>query len=125
MKIACGTDIVEINRIKNAIEKLGDKFINKIFTKKEIEYCESKKQMKYQHYAARFSAKEAVFKAISNAIEDSYPIGWKNIEVTNNEKGKPEIQFLDYNIKGIKSMDISMSHCKSYATAMVVIIFDK
>ena len=65
MEITCGTDIIEISRIKESIETQKEKFLNKIYTEKEIEYCESKKNQKYQHYAARFSAKEALFKAIS------------------------------------------------------------
>ena len=55
MKILTGTDIIEIDRIKNSIENIGEKFIEEIFTQKEIEYCESKKNAKYQHYAARFA----------------------------------------------------------------------
>ena len=65
MKIKCGTDIIEISRIKESIDNLGENFIHKIFTEDEIAYCESKKRQKYQHYAARFAAKEAMFKAIS------------------------------------------------------------
>ena len=65
MQITCGTDIIEIDRIKENIEKLEDKFKNRIYTEKEIEYCESKKAQKYQHYAGKFAGKEAVFKAIS------------------------------------------------------------
>ena len=65
MKILTGTDIIEINRIKNSIEELGESFKNKIFTEKEIEYCESRRNAKYQHYAGRFAAKEAIFKAVS------------------------------------------------------------
>lgn len=65
MKIDCGIDIIEIDRIKESIDSFGETFINKIFTVKEKEYCESKNKMKYQHYAARFAAKEAVYKAIS------------------------------------------------------------
>ena len=125
MKINCGTDIIEIDRVKKAIERLENKFLNKIFTKKEIEYCESKNKMRFQHYAARFAVKEAVFKAISNNLENKYQIGWKNIEVKNDDKGKPSIEFLDCNIKGLQNIDISISHCKSYATAMVVVIFDE
>ena len=49
MKVTCGTDIIEIERVKNSIEKSGIKFLNRVFTKKEIEYCESKKSQKYQH----------------------------------------------------------------------------
>lgn len=125
MKINCGTDIIEIDRVKKSIERLENKFLNKIFTKKEIEYCESKNKMKFQHYAARFAVKEAVFKAISNNLENKYQIGWKNIEVKNDDKGKPSIEFLDCNIKGLQNIDISISHCKNYATAIVVVIFDE
>ena len=62
MNITCGTDIIEIERIKESIENIGEKFLKRVFTDKEIEYCESKKVQKYQHYAARFAAKEATFK---------------------------------------------------------------
>ena len=68
MKISCGTDIIEIKRIKESIERTGQKFLDTIYTKKEVDYCESKKNQKYQHYAARFAAKEAVFKALSDNI---------------------------------------------------------
>ena len=59
MKTYCGTDIIEISRIKKSIEKTGDRFLNIIFTPAEIEYCESKRLAKYNHYAGRFAAKEA------------------------------------------------------------------
>ena len=84
MKIKCGTDIIEIDRIKSSIENTGEGFLNRVYTKNEIQYCESKKTQKYQHYAARFAAKEAVFKAISPLLEDKYSICWKDIEVQNN-----------------------------------------
>ena len=72
MKIACGTDIIEIDRIKQSIEDMGERFLERVYTEKEIEYCESKKGQKYQHYAARFAAKEAAFKAISEQLNDKY-----------------------------------------------------
>ena len=59
MKISCGTDIIEIERIKDSIEETNNKFLNRVYTKKEIEYCESKKAQRYQHYAARFAAKRS------------------------------------------------------------------
>ena len=68
MKILCGTDIIEISRIKESIENLGDKFLNRVYTQKEIAYCESKKTQKYQSYAVRFAAKEAVFKALDTIV---------------------------------------------------------
>lgn len=124
MDIFCGTDIIEIERIKENIEDLQDKFINKIYTEKEINYCESKNNQKYQHYAARFAAKEAVFKAISNKIKDKYDIEWKDIEVENDEAGRPQIHILNNKVQGIKNIDISLSHCKEYAIANVVVLVE-
>ena len=91
MKITCGTDIIEISRIRQSIEKIGENFLNRVYTFNEIEYCESKKKQKYQHYAARFAAKEAVFKAISKDLEDKYKINWKDIEIINNSLGRPDV----------------------------------
>lgn len=89
MKILCGTDIIEISRIKQSIERSGDTFLNIIFTPKEIEYCESKRMSKYYHYAGRFAAKEAIFKAISSLLKDKYEISWHNAEIINDEHGNP------------------------------------
>lgn len=124
MKVTCGTDIIEIERIKQDIENLGENFINKIFTQKEIRYCESKNNQKYQHYAARFAAKEATFKAISNMLQDKYDISWKDIEIENNEEGRPKVTIKKTNMQAIESIDISLSHCREYATANVVVIGD-
>ena len=121
MKITCGTDIIEIKRIKESIDTLGDKFLNKIYTDKEIEYCESKKAQRYQHYAARFAAKEAVYKAVSIYLNDKYALNWKDAEIINNEQGRPEVKMLK-SIQQIKEIDISMSHCKEYAVANVVVV---
>lgn len=125
MKISCGTDIIEIQRIKDSIEKLGDKFINKVFTLKEIKYCESKGKQKYQHYAARFAAKEAAFKAISWKLKDKYEISWTDVEVENDEQGRPKLNFIDMDENGMEDIDISISHCKQYAIANVVILNEK
>ncbi len=121
MQVLCGTDIIEISRIKAAIQKENTDFINRIYTEKEIEYCESKNENKYEHYAARFAAKEAIFKAISQLLDNKYDIAWKNIEILNTEDLKPIVNFLDFEIKGINNIDISISHCKEYAIAMVTV----
>lgn len=121
MQIACGTDIIEISRIKESIENTNEKFLEKIYTENEITYCESKNGNKYQHYAARFAAKEAVFKALSKYLEENY-VEWKNIEVLNNEYGKPKINFVNKELEEIESIDISLSHCKGYAVANVVVL---
>lgn len=120
MKIKCGTDIIEVSRIKESIEKLGDKFLNKIYTQKEIEYCLSKNNMKYQHFAARFAAKEAIFKAISSLLKNKYEITWTDVEVLNDENGRPYVHFLN-NIYNIEQIDISISHLKEYAIATCIV----
>lgn len=123
MKILTGTDIIEINRIKESIETLGDSFKNKIYTEKEIEYCESKKNAKYQHYAARFAAKEAIFKAVSELLADKYEISWKDAEVLNDTNGKPRITIFNSKLnEKIENIDISISHCKEYAISNVIIV---
>ncbi len=70
MKITCGTDIIEIDRVKKAIEDTQEEFLDRVYTKNEIEYCESKKNVRFQHYAARFASKETIFKAIAIAFEN-------------------------------------------------------
>ena len=123
MKISCGTDIIEVDRVRTSIENVGEKFLKKVFTDNEIRYCESKKTQKYQHYAGRFAAKEAVFKAISRQLEDKYSVCWKDIEVENDSQGRPSVNLFNVDMKKIENIDISISHCKSYATANVVVLF--
>ena len=122
MSISCGTDIIEIERIRRSIEKLGEKFLNEVYTAKEIQYCESRKKQKYQHYAARFAAKEAIFKAISRNLKDKYEVGWKDIEVLNDEQSRPYVKIKE-EIK--TNIDISISHCKEYAVATAVMITEE
>lgn len=121
MKIKTGTDIIEVNRIKKAIEKSNGRFLNKVFTKIEIEYCNSKKTHKYEHFAARFAAKEACFKAISELLENNYSIGWKDIEIINISNGKPNL-VIHKNIDKIQNIDISLAHSKEYAIANVAVL---
>lgn len=123
MKIKTGVDIIEIERVKNSIEETEGKFCERVYTQKEIEYCESKKTQKYQHYAARFAAKEAVFKAISSGLKSKYDISWQDIEVLNDEAGKPYVSIQDKYMQDIESIDLSISHCKEYAVASVVVCY--
>ena len=122
MNIRTGTDIIEIERLNNSIEDTNGKFCERVYTPKEIEYCESKKMQKYQHYAARFAAKEAVFKALSNTLSNKYEIEWKDVEVGNDSNGRPFVKVNDKFMKDIEDIDISISHCKQYAVANVVLI---
>lgn len=120
MKISCGTDIIEISRIKKSIESVGNRFLDTIYTENEINYCESRKKAKYQHYAARFAAKEAIFKALSLRLNEKYT--WKDFEVLNDETGKPRVH-LNVKIHNLEDIDISISHCKEYAVANVIVIY--
>lgn len=120
MKISNGTDIIEINRIQEVIEKNGSRFLEKIYTPKEIAYCEAKKAQKYQSYAARFAAKEAAYKALSEYINFRY--SWKDFEIENNEKGKPILK-IHFDIHNLQELEISISHCKRYAVANVVALY--
>lgn len=119
--IKCGTDIIEISRIKEAMEK--EEFKYRVYTKREIEYCESKNVQKYQSYSGRFAAKEAIFKALSSIIEDKYKIKWTDFEIINDNTGNPYVQINTDNIDKaiIKNIDISISHCKEYATAICIL----
>ena len=120
------TDDIKISRVKDTIEKLGETFTKRVYTEQEINYCESRRMCKYQSYAARFAAKEAVYKAISP--ETSEDITWQDIEIKRMENGKPIIK-LNGKIKdcankiGIsdEKIDVSLSHDEDYAIATVVI----
>ena len=128
MQIKVGIDIIEVERIKQSIEEIGDSFINKIYTEEERMYCESRKKTRYEHYAARFAVKEATFKAISTLLKDKYSISWKNVETINDRNNKPTINFVSLNkevekeLKKIQSIDVSISHIKDYAIANVSIL---
>lgn len=122
MKVKCGVDIIEISRVKESIENLGENFLNRVYTKKEIEYCEGRGKSKYEHYAARFAVKEAVFKALSQMVNDKYSITWKDIETINDEQGRPKVDVLFIKEKKIEDIDVSISHCKEYAIANVVVL---
>lgn len=126
MQVTTGVDIIEVERIKKAIEDLGDAFLNRIYTDKEIKYCNKANDMKYQHFAARFAAKEAVYKALSKYIEGRKDALWKEIEVLNDDSGRPTINLEKLKKNGLADLtniDISISHIKDYAMASAVAIF--
>lgn len=123
MRVTCGVDIIEIDRVRSSIENTGENFLKRVFTDNEIEYCESKKMQKYQHYAGRFAAKEAAFKAISQEISDKYSVCWKDFEVVIDSQGRPRLNLYNISTDEIENVDISISHCKSYAVANVTVLY--
>ncbi|MDD2376028.1 MAG: holo-ACP synthase [Clostridia bacterium] len=123
----CGTDIIEVSRIKEAIEK-SDKFKYKIFTEKEIQDIDKmSNDTKYQRYAGKFAAKESVYKAISKLlIDNGMTIEFKDIEIENvyDLKRRPKVNILVNEVKkiiDIYNIDISISHVKENAIAMCVV----
>lgn len=124
MILGTGVDIVEVFRMRDAINKWGDNFLTKIFTPKEISYSNSRR-FSFQHFAARFAAKEAVVKAFGEPRKN--PIRWTDIEVLNDKEGKPIIEFHDdaLKLKRKKKVDnvvVSMSHSKNYAIANAILL---
>jgi len=121
MVIGIGIDIIEIDRIKESVDKFGDRFLNKIYTKKELDYC-LKKKYKYQHLAARFAAKEAVYKALATGWNED--VSWQNIEISNEPNGMPIVtlqgKLKKFLHKG-KDLKISMSHSRDYVACMAII----
>lgn len=115
--IGIGNDIIEINRIEKAIKKAN--FITKVFTENEIKLFEIKGS-RAEFFAGRFAAKEAISKALGTGFRE---FSLTDIEVLNNELGKPYVVFKNginsYNKKYF--IDISISHCKEYATAVAII----
>ncbi|HTQ27879.1 MAG TPA: holo-ACP synthase [Puia sp.] len=117
-----GTDMIEVDRIAAKISKeMG--FRELVFSKNEIQYCEARTN-RYQHYAARFAAKEAFFKALGT--------GWKNgtsfheVEVVHDEQGRPGIRLTGQTVStlagiGIRNILLSLTHLKTLASAIVII----
>ncbi len=124
MKIESGIDLIEVSRIRRAVKRWPNKFIDRVFTEGEIEYVKNKK-MKYEHLAARFATKEAVLKAFGQGTRRY--VRWKDIEVSKLVSGKPLVKIHGFikklkTIEGIKDISISMSHTKHYAIASCVLI---
>jgi holo-[acyl-carrier protein] synthase len=123
MAVYCGVDIVEIDRIRKSFETGGDNFRDRVFTEAEIAYCEARKAARFESYAARFAAKEAVSKAFGTGIGG---VGWKDIEILNDENGKPYVvlsqiaEEIFNNMKGL-GISLSLSHCRHYAVAYAVL----
>ena len=126
--VYCGVDIIEISRIKGSIDKYGQSFLDKIFTQNEINYCSKFKSNQYEHYAVRFAAKEAIYKALNNVCD----LTWKDVEILNQESGRPYVRMIEENYKNrfsseiIKKLnkakiDITLSHNNSQAIAYVIV----
>ena len=123
MIFGIGIDLVEVDRLKKSIEKFGDRFINRLFTENEIKYCQTKLNS-FQHFAVRFAAKEAFLKAIGTGLRAG--MTWHQIEIINDEQGKPSILTHDECYKILQKLDIkktelSLSHTNQHGIAVVIL----
>ena len=114
MIIGTGVDITEVRRLRQAVEKWGDAFLGRIFTKVELDNAKSRGSL-YQHLAGRFAAKEAVFKAMGEP-----ELNWKDVQILNDKEGKPVCLILNGKGRDLKVL-LSISHVKNYATAIAII----
>ena len=119
MVLGLGNDILEIQRIREAIESQGDRFIERLFTAREQAYCK-KHADPMPHYAARFSAKEAIVKALGTGFGEK--ASFLDIEILNDEKGKPEVFFSEAlnNHFHHPQVLLSISHCKNYVATVAI-----
>ncbi len=119
-----GTDIVEVARIAKVIERHGDVFVRRIFTPHEIDYCHGKKRST-EHFAGRWAAKEAIFKALGTGWRGK--VQWIDFEIRRDDLGKPIVHVCgtskDFLMQErIADILISLSHCREYATATAIAV---
>lgn len=120
--IGLGTDIVEVVRIGEMIERHGELFLNRVYTEDEVAYCQRRKEYN-QHYAGRWAAKEAVMKTLGTGWARG--VGWRDIEVCTTKPGRPVIVLRGgaremADSLGIREVLITISHCRAYATATAI-----
>lgn len=124
MILETGIDLVEIARIEESVAKLGARFLNRIFTSAELEYC----QGRFPQLAARWAAKEAVGKVLGTGLWRN-GVSWHQIEVVNEASGKPKLQLSGEAAAyasnlGLTTWSISLTHSETTAAAFVVAIGD-
>jgi len=120
--IGMGVDIAEVDRVKAVIERQGERFLKRVYTEKEIAYCENSKN-KYERYAGRFAAKEAAMKALGTGWRRG--VRWVDVEVVRNASGRPSIELRGEARKiaermGVKSIAMSLTHTAEQAMAQVI-----
>lgn len=123
MIVGTGIDIVEVRRMAAALDRFGERFVRRIFTAAEIDYCDSKAN-RAERYAARFAAKEAGLKAIGTGWR--HGVAWQEIEVRREPTGQPTVAFTGRAGEfaatlGVKRTFLSLSHTAEHAIAQVIL----
>jgi holo-[acyl-carrier protein] synthase len=116
-----GIDLLEVARIKKALDRWGERFLHRVFTQQERDYCKRKAHPE-QSLAARFAAKEAVLKAIGTGLSGG--ISWTDIEVVNDQSGKPGVNLGEKIVQkiGKRKVLLSISHTKELAIAQAALV---
>jgi holo-[acyl-carrier protein] synthase len=122
MILGTGIDLAEVHRIRESIERFGERFLERVYTAGEIAYANSKAN-KYERFAARFAAKEAAMKAIGTGWQRG--VRWHDIEVVNLPGGRPTIALHGRAAEiakelGIRAMALSLTHTEAYGLASVI-----
>ena len=125
IQVRTGVDIVPVSRVVRLLEE-NPAIVDSMFTSRELSYCRNKPRKYYEHIAARFAAKEAVFKALSECPEQR--MSWTEVEVINELAGRPYVVLhgdtaLLSERSGLSSLDISLSHTADLAIAQVVAVW--
>jgi len=123
MIVGTGIDIAEVLRIRQSIERFGERFLQRVFTEGEIRYCDSKAN-RFERYAARFAAKEAAMKALGTGW--NHGVRWRDCEVVRQPGGRPTITFHakagEFAAKlGVKNAALSLTHTAEQAIAQVIL----
>jgi holo-[acyl-carrier protein] synthase len=123
MIVGTGIDIAEVPRIRQSIERFGDRFLRRVYTAGEIRYCDSKAN-RVERYAARFAAKEAAMKALGTGWDQG--VRWRDCEVVRHPGGRPTLQFHGKAgefaaILGVKNIALSITHTAEQAMAQVIL----
>lgn len=123
----CGVDLVEVARVRKAVERQGEGFLTRVYTPGEIAYCEARGTGRFQSYAARLAAKEAAAKALGTGIAGG--VSFREIEVVCGERGEPQLELhgRTAEVAGglrVKGRAISLSHTADHAMALVVLELD-
>jgi holo-[acyl-carrier protein] synthase len=123
MVTGIGIDVIQNERIRGSIERFGDRFLNRIYTEREIEYCKKCANPEI-HYAARFAAKEATFKALGTGWAGG--VKWKDVEVERLPSGKPELHLHGEALNrattmGTERFYVSLTHDTLVSCAVVIL----
>jgi holo-[acyl-carrier protein] synthase len=122
MVLAIGIDVVEIDRIERAVERLGERFLDRVFTPAEREYCDSR-GARFVHYAGRFAAKEAAMKALGTGWAGG--VAWREVEILPSAAGPPQLALggvarRRFDELGATRSLVTISHTHAVAVAQVL-----